>query len=144
MENEKRFLVTSINREAISRSENSLLEQGYFDLVESSRTFRIRITDNEIAEAVFKEGNGFSRPEKSCDIKDLPLARFLLGETSHILEKIRYFPDYPIEDAVLTIDVYEQPLSGIIIAEVEFNDTNVIESPESIIKPVLDTDILHS
>ncbi|MDD5144861.1 MAG: AAA family ATPase [Candidatus Pacebacteria bacterium] len=135
-ENEKRFLVLSFaDRSRVLTARKKYIDQGYFDLAESFKTFRVRIEDGREASVTFKEGSGFSRKEKPKEIKDLVLANFLMQETSHQLQKTRFFPGYQINGAVLTVDFYEPPLSGIAIAEVEFENQEFKVEPSAIVKP---------
>jgi CYTH domain-containing protein/predicted ATPase len=121
IEHERRFLVLNLDNSILTGAKKTEIEQGYFDLIDPTASFRVRIEDYENASAAFKYGTGRSRKEEEEKINDLAFARFLYGECSHFLEKTRYFPDHQVKDGLWTVDVYKHPLEGIIVAEFEYS-----------------------
>lgn len=109
---ERRFLVRDLGWETPEPDKVIRIEQGYFETLDIGKSFRVRICDGETAYLTMKTGKGFIREELQCPV-DLQFARALMKTCSHRLNKKRRVIDG------WEVDTYEQPLSGIIIAEKE-------------------------
>lgn len=113
IERERRFLVTELAEGFPSASGAIELRQGYLETPETLGTFRVRIIDNDRGVLAIKHGKGVERPEFPAEVS-LGFAEEALKLAAHRLKKTRH----PI--AGWEIDVFHPPLSGIILAEFEF------------------------
>lgn len=90
-------------------------------LQEGERKLRIRICDDQATMAFKSARTGLVRDEFEYPIP-LADARYLIAEQSegHVLSKIRH--EVPYQGFLWEVDVYEAPLEGIVLAEVELPD----------------------
>lgn len=126
---ERRFLVRSLGTEMSIPEQKLWIEQGYFELVDPTKSQRIRIVNNTKAFLTSKSGKGLSRTELEVRTEDigggLNVVRKLYKLSDHKLEKERWVLDG------WEIDFFMPPLQGIIMAEKELESEN-----ESLILPV--------
>src|SRR4030042_1451427 len=119
IENEVRYLVTKMDPNfPLDVKPPWQIKQGYFDLINPNKHLRVRIINGQKAFLCTKEGKGYSREEEEERIGVRP-ASFLFNQCSSYLEKTRYFPRHRVEDGEWTIDIFKDPLGGIVIAEFE-------------------------
>jgi len=111
---ERRFLVKNLNL-AMPKPEKEIdIQQGYFEMADLEKSFRIRICNGQTASFAIKTGKGFVRKEFEHSI-GLKFGNDLLNICNHRLNKKRLIIDG------WEIDIYRPPLKGIIIAEKELN-----------------------
>lgn len=121
---ERRFLVTRIDnefaiRQGLTARNEVLIEQGYFEIGDPGRSFRVRIMNNHSVKGFLtvKVGEGKVRKELEQEI-DLELAQNLLEISHHRIRKVRYYFDG------WEIDFFQDPLGGIILAERELKSVD--------------------
>ncbi len=115
---ERRFLVSGIDLSPLSHARQWHITQGYFELPDPRKSFRVRIVDDgdgtKRAFLAIKEGAGLSRDEKESEIL-LQQGQDLLAICWHTIQKTRFFSDG------WEVDFYGEPLKGLIIAEYEMS-----------------------
>ena len=115
---EKRFLVTELHPDFLSLSKNHLskkVKQGFVELANPNKNFRVRIINGDMVELATKSGRGMVRDEEEYKSHDVGAAEFLFANlVDHWLEKTRYI----IDD--WEIDFFNGSLQGIVLAEREF------------------------
>lgn len=114
---ERRFLVRNLADDLPKPDQKIKIEQGYFEMIDIGRSFRVRICDGKNAYIAIKIGKGFIREEFQHAI-DLEFAKLLMEGCHHKLHKERWV----IQG--WEIDIYKPPLEGIIIAERELKSVN--------------------
>jgi len=110
IERERRYLVRDFNPAVLSHP-SKLIHQGYFDVL-GDQSFRVRVIDGKQAVVTLKKGTGESREEDERSL-NLDAAELMIGVTPYRVEKRRR----KIEG--WDFDVFEGPLSGIVLAEYE-------------------------
>jgi len=96
---------------------------------EAERTLRVRVVDSELATVTIKvgiEGSSMSRHEFEYQVPVSDGEELLSLANGNTIAKTRY--DVPRGGHVWEIDVYEGPLEGLIVAEVEMKSED--EKPE--------------
>jgi adenylate cyclase len=118
IEIERRFLVTGDAwRTAVRRARR--LRQGYLAR-EDGVTVRLRL-DHDTARLTIKGPGGLVRPEFEYDIPAAEAEAMLtLLCAGRSLVKTRH--DVPLDGLVWEVDVFEGPLAGLVVAEVELPD----------------------
>lgn len=114
---ERRFLVRSLADDLPKPSRKINIEQGYFEMTDIERSFRVRICDDKKAYITMKTGKGFIREELQHAV-DLKFAKLLMKGCHHKLNKERWVI------RGWEIDIYKPPLEGIIIAERELKSAD--------------------
>jgi CYTH domain-containing protein len=109
---ERRFLVQNLEKGLPSPNRIIKIEQGYYELGDINKSFRVRICDGSDAYLTMKFGKGQVREEIESPV-NLDFARQLMRGCNHRLNKNRWLIDG------WEIDLYEPPLRGVIIAEKE-------------------------
>lgn len=109
-ERERRYLVRAFDRSVLGNP-SRFIQQGYFDVL-GDRSFRVRVLDGMEAVLTLKKGSGESRWEDERPL-GLDPADLMLQATPYAIEKRRR----KIEG--WDFDVFEGPLSGIVLAEYE-------------------------
>lgn len=117
---ERRFLVIDGFQWDLRRmGEPFRIRQGYLELPDPLRSYRIRIINNEVASHAIKIGEGISRRENEERL-NLFMARTLMESCYHRLSKNRYIvPRTAGRD--WEIDVFEGTLQGIMLVEAELD-----------------------
>jgi len=107
-----------------------LIKQGYFEVTNPAKSFRIRVIKKFLLQAkaflTIKCGKGLVREEFEKEI-DLELGEKLWEISHYKLEKMRHYVDG------WEIDVFQGPLYGIILAEKEIGSIDEsVELPPSL------------
>ncbi len=110
IERERRYLVRNFDRDVLARP-SKLIHQGYFDVL-GDRSFRVRVIDGKEAVVTLKKGTGESREEDEREL-NLKAAELMLDATPYRVAKRRR------KIGGWDFDVFEGPLSGIVLAEYE-------------------------
>jgi adenylate cyclase len=101
------------------------IEQGYLAIVEGDVEVRLRRADDAIVLTV-KRGAGEVRREEEVDLsEDQFRSLWPLTEDARV-RKRRY--SVPHEQLTIEVDVFDGPLSGMLIAEVEFDSEPASEA----------------
>lgn len=115
---ERKFLVTGDGWKAMAR-DSHLLRQGYLSS-NAKATVRVRSWDDQRAALTLKgKTSGMSRPEYEYDIPVEDARELLEMAQPHVLEKRRHL--VPIGELTWEVDVFEERLAGLVIAEVELS-----------------------
>ena len=122
MEIERKFLIKALPFDP-SDYKHREITQGYLTKIGASPEKRIRkITDKDISKYVLteKEGSGMAREERETEISAEEYARLRKNVIGADITKTRY---YIPTDGGLTVelDIYGGTLSGLTVAEVEFD-----------------------
>ena len=127
MEIERKFLVPDIPQ-GLNRSRATRIEQGYIAIAGDGTEVRVRRRDGETLLTV-KGGSGRSRTEEEIEIDAERFERLWPLTDGRRLEKTRYvIPTGPGTE--IELDVYYGPLSGLLVAEVEFESEDAAEAFE--------------
>ncbi len=110
IERERRYLVRAFDQSVLDKPSRHI-RQGYFDVL-GERSFRVRVLDAMEAVVTLKTGTGESRLEHELPL-NLDAAELMLTVTPYALDKKRRKIDG------WDFDVFEGPLSGIVLAEYE-------------------------
>lgn len=122
---ERRFLLKAFPRvEADVRMTH--IDQGYLDVPQSLDSVRVRIYGSGRAEMTIKRGVGTVREEYNQRLEP-SFAQTLLDTCPYALAKMRFQYDG------WEIDVYQEPLSGIVVAEHEY--PSLVEAEQAEIPP---------
>jgi CYTH domain-containing protein/predicted ATPase len=119
IEKERRFLVKNIDKNIILAPGKWEIKQGYLNLADPFKQFRIRIINGQRAILGVKEGCGVLRKEDEHET-DMKTASFVMGHCSDFLEKTRCFPENNPPEGEWTIDFLKNPLEKIILIEFEY------------------------
>ena len=114
---ERRFLVQSLAKDMPKPSRKINIEQGYFEMADIGRSFRVRICDGENGYITMKTSKGFIREELQHSV-DIKFAKLLMEGCHHKLNKTRWLING------WEIDRYWTPLEGVIIAERELKSAD--------------------
>jgi CYTH domain-containing protein len=127
VEIERKFLVPQLPA-GLERSRSTRIEQGYIAIADDGTEVRIRWRDGAAALTV-KGGSGRSRLEEEFEIDAERFARLWPLTERRRLEKTRYLIP---AGAGLTIelDVYSGGLTGLMVAEVEFDSNDAADAFE--------------
>lgn len=131
MEIERRFIVRSIDSSVLDKADEiKEIKQYYFE-TPPAFSKRVRIIDDKIAFVSHKRGEGISREEFEKEI-DLEPAKILIEDCTEFVVKTRYvFYDQDGSEKCWEIDLFHEPLEGLIIAERELDSTDEeIEFPK--------------
>lgn len=117
MEIERKFLVKMIPAN-LEHYKKRIIEQGY---VSTSPVVRIRQSNEKFILTI--KGKGFvEREEFELFISKEEYAHFKTKLDYPIIKKTRYL--IPYQDYTIELDIFEGHLTGLILAEVEFNSSN--------------------
>lgn len=126
---ERKFLIDQAP-DWLDDCECERISQGYLAVVEAEREVRLRRRGDD-AFLTVKIGSGESRREEEIRLHNGQLeALWECTEQARVF-KSRY--EVPLDELTAVVDVYEQELSGLIAAEVEFSSTEqakAFEAPE--------------
>ncbi len=115
---ERKFVVDEPPPE-LERHPSSEIRQGYLAVDKDGTEVRVRSRDGSAVMTV-KQGAGRERAEEEFEIGAERFDRLWPLTDGRRVEKCRYV--VPFEDLAIEVDVYEGPLGGLVVAEVEFPD----------------------
>lgn len=115
---ERKFLVRKLPDEltSVPRAE---ISQGYLVSLDDGLQVRLR-KSNERYSLTFKRGTGNVREEREVELTPTQFDALWPATEGKRLVKTRY--DIPLGNRVVEIDVYGGRHSGLVVAEVEFDD----------------------
>lgn len=113
---ERKFLVKELPPE-IDRYPHSEIIQGYLMITENDVEVRVRKRGGRCTHSV-KSGAGLVRKEAEKEITEDEFNEHWPETKGKRVEKVRYDIEY--EDHLIELDIYSGALSGLIVAEVEF------------------------
>jgi len=119
---ERKFLITDppLNHQ---ESASDKILQGYIIEGSDKSILRVRKKGDKFYQTIKKSG-GLSRQEVEIELNQAQFdALWPLTEKQRI-EKTRYYLDY--DEHTIELDIFEGKLDGLIMAEVEFEDENVV------------------
>lgn len=145
IEREIRFILLDWKREITKGLSPLDIVQGYVENINPTISGRVRIIDGKKAVLTKKEGVGKERIEKEIHIGQSASKAFL-EICSHIIYKKRFIPtEEQPECGQWTIDIFDSPLKGLVIAELEFyNEEQKFVLPSWIIDAVEVTDSISN
>jgi adenylate cyclase len=106
------------------------IEQGYLAIVEGETEVRLRRKDSQTLLTV-KQGAGEVRGEQEVELHEDQFAALWPLTEGRRVSKRRY--QVPDDELTLEIDVFEGPLEGMVVGEVEFDSeeaSRAFESPD--------------
>ena len=120
---ERKFLVRQLppNLEQFAHYE---IEQGYLAIAQGGTQVRLR-RSSENRTLTFKRGAGNAREEREVELTREQFERLWPGTEGKRLTKTRY--DVPMGNLTIEIDIYSGRHSGIVVAEVEFDDESAAQ-----------------
>ena len=128
MEIERKFLVNEPPPE-LSAVPSERIQQGYLAVDSAGVEVRIRKRDGR-ATLTVKQGSGLVRSEEEVDIGRRRFDRLWPVTEGRRIEKARHV--LPVDGASIELDVYGGNLSGLVVAEVEFDS---VEASEAFVPP---------
>lgn len=122
MEIERKWLVPAVPAEVLeSASGSERIEQGYLVIAPDSSEARVR-RKGERRFLTVKSGRGLVRGEYEIELGEDQFQTLWPATEGRRLVKVRHAIDQ------IELDVYEGPLAGLIVAEVEFEDVAAAEA----------------
>jgi len=125
VEVERKWLVEQAPDEALA-APSELIEQGYLTIGSEGAETRVRRRGERCLLTV-KSGSGVSRAEHEVELTREQFAALWPATESARLVKRRHVLEAQ-DGRVIELDVYEGRLSGLIVAEVEFDDPRGAEA----------------
>lgn len=116
LEIERKFLVRDGTVPPATAAE--LIEQGYIAVTEDGTEVRLRHIGDQFVLGVKRGNGGLVRTEVECPLTAAEFGELWPATAAARLVKTRH--SVPVGDAVASVDVYEQELSGLRTVEVEF------------------------
>jgi adenylate cyclase len=127
VEIERKFLVREPPA-GLGQGESKRIEQGYIAIADDGTEVRVRRSDGAVTLTV-KSGRGRSRLEEEIEIDGACFARLWPLTEGRRLEKTRHL--IPTSGRLtIELDVYTGELTGLIVAEVEFDSEDAAEAFE--------------
>jgi adenylate cyclase len=117
VEIERKFVLDG-KPEGLDDYDSARIEQGYLAIVEGETEVRVRRKDRQAVLTV-KQGTGEVRREEEIELTDEQFEALWPLTEGRRVAKRRY--EVPHEGQTIEIDVFEGPLSGIVMTEVEFD-----------------------
>lgn len=114
MEIERKFLITSLP-DGLDNYKLRIIEQGYLCDIPAIRVRK----DNESYYMTYKSGDGIAREEANLPLTKESYEHLLPKSDGIIITKKRY--EIPHGEVTIELDIFENELHGLIVAEVEFN-----------------------
>lgn len=124
---ERKFLVRKLP-EDLAAFPHAQIEQGYLAIADGGIQVRLRSAGQKHS-LTYKRGRGHSREEREVELTPDQFRVLWPGTEGKRLVKTRY--EIPLGDRVVEIDVYKGRHTGVVVAEVEFNDEQSAASFES-------------
>jgi CYTH domain-containing protein len=125
VEIERKFLVSSLP-EHLDRYDNSMIRQGYVVIGEDGSEVRIRSKSTlcyiTVKKPASSENDGLKRLEIDEQIPRQLFDELWKSTEGMRVEKVRFV--IPYNNYVIELDIYLGELSGLVTAEVEFDDEN--------------------
>ncbi|MDX1666265.1 MAG: CYTH domain-containing protein [Saprospiraceae bacterium] len=115
---ERKFLVDALP-ESISGRERKAIRQGYPALEEGGREVRLRSMADRYFLTIKSQGD-LEREEYEIELNKDQFENLWDATRGRRLRKDRI--KYEAGDRLIEIDIYHQPLAGLIVAEIEFED----------------------
>lgn len=113
---ERKFLINALP-EAVNTSASYQIEQGYAVIAPDGAEVRLRKKDGKYYVTI-KSGSGKIRKEHETEISAVQFNRLWPATVGKRLKKTRY--EIFHQGRLIELDVFQGPLNGLIIAEVEF------------------------
>ncbi len=113
---ERKFLVTT-PPDNYKNWESKVISQGYLAVDEQGTEIRIRQKGNLFYETI-KSGKGLSRLEIEINITEAQFKTLWPATKGKRIQKTRFTKR--INNHIIELDVFKEPLSELIIAEIEF------------------------
>lgn len=114
---ERKFIVTRLPR-GLDRFKHYEIIQAYLKVTDMDEV-RVRMSGSGECTITRKQGSGLSRKEDITRIDAGQLERLMQKAIGTTIEKTRY--EIPYGGRTIELDVYKGALSGLVVAEVEFN-----------------------
>jgi CYTH domain-containing protein len=124
---ERKFVLEGVP-DWLGEHDGEAIEQGYLAIVEGVREVRLRRRVDRCILTV-KLGSGVDREEVEVDLSDEQFERLWALTEGLRLEKTRY--EVPHGDLTIEVDVYENSLEGMVVAEVEFESRDASDAFEA-------------
>lgn len=118
VEIERKFLVRELPHD-LEKFAHCEIEQGYLAITHGGTQVRLR-RRGEAHTLAYKRGGGNAREEREVQLTREQFEQIWPGTEGKRLTKTRY--DVPLGALTVEIDIYSGRHTGIIVAEVEFND----------------------
>lgn len=116
---ERKFLVAPNPPQEVFTSQPGIIKQGYASIEPSGTEVRLRQLDDRYYLTI-KSPGGIIRGEREIELSEQQFATLWPSTDGRRLSKARYNVKYGVQ--TIEVDVYEPPLDGLIVAEVEFSD----------------------
>jgi adenylate cyclase len=126
MEIERKFLLPD-QPEWLDDHPAVQIHQGYLAIVEGETEVRVRAKDGDAALTV-KRGSGEVRREEEVDLSEDQFASLWPLTEGRRVTKRRY--QVPHDELTVEVDVFEGPLEGMVVGEVEFDSVEASEAFE--------------
>ena len=115
---ERKFLVRKLPEE-LAGFPHAEISQGYLVSLDDGLQVRLRKSDERYS-LTYKRGTGNVREEREVELTPTQFDALWPATEGKRLVKTRY--DIPLGDRIVEIDVYGGRHSGLVVAEVEFDD----------------------
>jgi CYTH domain-containing protein len=137
VEIERKFLVKHLPVEARQKPA-AVIEQGYLALEPDGQEVRLRKSNRRFTLTVKSVGE-LTRREYETELTPLQFEHLWPGTYGRRIRKDRYILHH--RGYTIDIDVYHQPLKGLIVAEVEFASLNLAN--EYVKEPWMGREVTH-
>jgi CYTH domain-containing protein len=117
MEIERKFLVGELPLE-LSSLDGVTIRQGYVRVADRDFELRFRQKDDRFYQTI-KQGSGLVRQECEIEITRDQFESLWPLTADRRIQKIRY--NIPVGDLVFELDIFDHPLKGLQLVEVEFD-----------------------
>ncbi len=121
---ERKFWVQQLP-EAFLQLPHSNIRQGYLSLDPDGKEVRLRQKDHSYWLTVKGSGE-LERKEYEVELSYAQFVTLWPAVEEKIIHKVRYA--LRLQEKLVEIDVYERPLKGLIVAEIEFDSTEAARS----------------
>ena len=121
IEIERKFLVDAIQWQQLSKPVGTNFKQGYI-VNDTTKTIRVRITDQHARLTLKGETLGFTRSEYEYTIPIEDGIEMLAKFAGAIIQKTRYCINF--ENKLWEVDVFSGDNEGLIVAEIELEQEN--------------------
>ena len=115
---ERKFLIKQVPPD-LKDHPHKTIDQGYLAANRDGVQVRLRRAGDRFF-LTYKRGTGLAREEREVELTRAQFDQLWPGTEGHRLTKTRY--DVPLGNHIAEIDVYHGKNSGLMVAEVEFDD----------------------
>jgi CYTH domain-containing protein len=115
---ERKFLIKQVPPD-LEDHPHKTIDQGYLAANSDGVQVRLRRAGDQFF-LTYKRGTGLTREEREVELTRTQFDQLWPGTEGHRLTKTRY--DVPLGKHIAEIDVYHGKNSGLMVAEVEFDD----------------------